>query len=163
MQLHSLKQKVVKTLSAFCFWHSENESSFSYCIVSTICSNITCWAAWADFFFSFSSFFSQHVCLIHWCLWDCNQHCCLCLTHFNLSWNWDVSSDTFILCMLCIVCAFCESLVLMTDWLRCVWWHIYPACALHCVCFAWESCFHGWLISTQVGIEMCLMIVLPGI
>ncbi len=85
MQLHSLKQRVVKKLSASYSWHSESESSFSYCIMSIIYSNIMCWAAWADFFSSFSSFSSQHVCLIHWCLWDYDQCCCLCPAHFNSS------------------------------------------------------------------------------
>ena len=87
MQLHSLKQRAVKKLSASCFWYSESESSLSYCVMSTICSNIMCWVIWADFFFSFSSFSFQCVCFIYWYLWDCDQHCCLCLTHFNSSWN----------------------------------------------------------------------------
>ena len=118
MQLHSLKQKIVKKFSASCFWYNKSESSFLYCIMSIICSNIMCWVTQTDFFSSFSSFSSQHVCLIHWYLQDCNQHCCLCSAHFNLNWNWNMSSDMFILYMLHIVCASCENLVLMTDWLR---------------------------------------------
>ena len=142
MQLHDLKWRAFK-LSTSCSWHSESESHLSYCVISTVCSNITCWVTWTDFFSSFSSFSLQHVCLIHWCLWDCNWRCCLCPAHFNLSWNWNMLDDAFILCMLHVMCASDDMSVLYTlcvVYVSCVWWCVHSVCASHCVFFTWESC-----------------------
>jgi hypothetical protein len=58
-----------------------------------------CWAAQTDFFSSSCLFSSQHVCFIHWCLWNYDWHC----------WSYLLVSKFIFSCFLLLY--FCAQLI----------------------------------------------------